>query len=215
MMFGVMLKRAQLTHRKFLQVEAIGPLTHAADQGDAKARARLFETLYSELHRMAQRQLMRHGGGLTLGSTTLLHETYLDLSRAGGPVFPDKARFMAYAARAMRGLIIDNARRGQALKRGGQFEFTQVNTRISDEVACERADADQLQAISDALEKLTSLDANLSELVDLKFFGGLGFEEIAALRDVSERTVQRDWAKARALLHRYLSDEQLQTAAKP
>lgn len=188
-------------------MDQLGPLTHAADQGDPDARARLFETLYAELHRLARRQLWQHGNALTLGTTTLLHEAYLDLSRGNGPVFPDKARFMAYAARAMRGLIIDHVRRGQAQKRGGLFEFTTIDTHVRDAVAGNAIEANHLQAISDALEQLARIDAPLAELVDLKFFAGLGFAEIAALRGVSERTVQRDWAKARALLHRHLSED--------
>ena len=151
---------------------------------------------------MARRQLWKHGGGVTLSATTLLHEAYLDLSAAQGLTFPDPPRFMAYAARAMRGLIIDYARRRQALKRGGAFEFTELDT----EAGVPSVDAGPLQALSDALDELSRLDPGLAELVDLKFFGGLGFVDIAQLRGVSERTVQRDWAKARALLHRSLSD---------
>ena len=169
----------------------------AADRGDRAAVEQLFSSLYRELHRLAQRQLARNAGGATLGATTLLHEAYLDLS-GGVAVFPDRARFFGYAARAMRGLIIDHVRERRALKRGGEFHFTELNTDISDSV---RQDSGELARLNDALEELAGADAPLAELVDLKFFCGLSLVDIAALRGVSERTVQRDWNKARLYLH--------------
>lgn len=175
----------------------IATAIEAADRGDRAAVEQLFSSLYRELHRLAQRQLHRNAGGITLGATTLLHEAYLDLS-AGRADFPDRARFFAYAARAMRGLIIDHVRERRALKRGGEFHFTELNTEVSDSVPQETAD---LERLNDALEELASADAPLAELVDLKFFCGLTFADIAALRGVSERTVQRDWNKARLYLH--------------
>ena len=184
----------------------VAELTWAARRGDAQARSKLFETLYAELHRLAKRELWKHGGGVTLSATTLLHEAYLDLSKADGAAFPDRAHFLGYAARAMRGLIIDYARRRQAQKRGGGFEFTALDTAASDNIAAQSGPGDELQAISEALEDLAQLDAPLAELVDLKFFCGLTFAEIAALRGVSTRTVQRDWEKARLLLHKDLRE---------
>jgi RNA polymerase sigma factor (TIGR02999 family) len=169
----------------------------AADRGDRAAVEQLFSSLYRELHRLAQRQLHRSAGGITLGATTLLHEAYLDLS-AGSADFPDRARFFAYAARAMRGLIIDHVRGRRALKRGGEFHFTELNTDVGESVPQETAD---LERLNDALEELAGADAPLAELVDLKFFCGLTFADIAAMRGVSERTVQRDWNKARLYLH--------------
>lgn len=157
----------------------------------------LFPLLYEELHRLAERQLNRNGGQLALGATTLLHEAYLSLSRNDAR-FPDRARFMGYVARAMRGLIIDYARHARAHKRGGgMFEIT-----LTPEVAPSASnDALQLEQLGDALNELAQHQPALAELVDLHFFGGLTFAEIAALRSVSERTVQRDWRKARLFLH--------------
>ncbi len=165
----------------------------------------LFRQLYDELHRMARRELWRNGGGSTLSATTLLHEAYLDFSRSDEKAFPDKARFMAYAARVMRGLIIDHTRRRSAQKRGGLFEFTELNTAIADSVQ----EADRLQAVSDALDQLAALDPELATLVDLKYFCGLSFADIAALRNVSDRTVHRGWEKARLTLHHLLEGEDL------
>ena len=162
-------------------------------QPDAEA---LFGALYSELHRLARRQLAR-GGGRDLGATTLLHEAYLDMSSRHGAVFPDEARFMAYAARVMRGLIIDHARSLHASKRGGEFELTSLRT---DDIDLQ-ADPHELTAISDALDELATVDPLLAEIVDLKFFCGLSFAEIAAMHGASERTIQRKWEKARIYLH--------------
>jgi RNA polymerase sigma factor (TIGR02999 family) len=168
----------------------------SGDPLDPAAAERLFATLYSELHRLARRELARRGSNITLGATTLLHEAYLDMS-AREAVFPDRARFMAYAARAMRGLIIDYARRRFAQKRGGLFELTSLQTTIADKLT----DANELQRISDALDELASVDPALAQVVDLKFFCGFSFAEIGAMRGVSERTVQRHWEKARLYLY--------------
>jgi RNA polymerase sigma factor (TIGR02999 family) len=170
------------------------------DATDPAAAERLFAALYDELHRMARRELARRGGHVTLGATTLLHEAYLDISARTGMVFPDRARFMAYAARAMRGLIIDYARRRYAQKRGGLFELTSLQTTIAESIT----DVNELQRISDALDELAAVEPALAEIVDLKFFSGFSFAEIGAMRGVSERTIQRQWEKARLYLHRAL-----------
>ena len=163
--------------------------------------ARLFEDLYRDLHRLAERQLRARGQGATLGVTELLHEAYLDLvSRRTD--FPDRARFMAYAARAMRGLILNYARDRRALKRGGAFHLTALDTFTGDSLPA----AEDLAPLGGALEDLEQTDPALAELVDLKFFCGFSFIEIAEMRNSSERTVQRDWSKARLLLRRYVAE---------
>ncbi len=177
---------------------AVASLIVDVQQGDHSAAQALFQILYSELHRMAKRELARQGAPLSISPTTLLHEAYLDMAGRHGPQFPDQGRFMGYAARVMRGLIIDHARSRQALKRGGQFELTTLNTEIGEKVA----DARELARIGDALDELAKSDPPLAEIVDLKFFCGFSFAEIAAMQKVSERTVQRRWDKARIYLHR-------------
>src|SRR5262249_50775205 len=102
---------------------ALSTLVASAEHGDHAAADQLFTALYDELHRMARRELAKRGAGVTIGATTLLHEAYLDISDRDRAAFPDRNRFMGYAARVMRGLIIDYARRRQAQKRGGQFEI--------------------------------------------------------------------------------------------
>jgi RNA polymerase sigma factor (TIGR02999 family) len=181
-------------------VTAVASLVGAVERGDPLAAERLFETLYAELHRMARRELARPGAAVSLGVTTLLHEAYLDMSTRASAAFPDRPRFMGYAARVMRGLIIDHANRRRAQKRGGQFEITSVEANNIDLAA----DAKSLTAIGEALDELAVTNAALAELVDLKFFCGFSFTEIAAMRGVSERTVQRQWDKARVYLHRSL-----------
>lgn len=177
-------------------------LMEAADLGDGPAAQALFGVLYGELHGLARRELARQGGAVTLGVTTLLHEAYLDMAGRSAATFPDRARFMGYAARVMRGLIIDHARKRQAQKRGGQFEITSLATDSGD-----AADSGELERISDALEQLARIEPQLAEIVDLKFFCGFSFAEIAVMRGLSERTVQRKWDKARIYLHRELSTE--------
>lgn len=176
---------------------SISSLISSAEDGDRSAADALFGALYSELHQLARRQLAR-GPGATLGTTTLLHEAYLNISGREGTRFPDRGRFMGYAAKVMRGLIIDYARSRQAQKRGGGFEITS----LGDDVAAPLADAGELEQISAALDELAAVDPPLAELVDLKFFGGFSLAEIGVMRSVSERTVQRHWEKARTYLYR-------------
>jgi RNA polymerase sigma factor (TIGR02999 family) len=177
---------------------SISRLVGAAERGDVAAADALFSALYAELHRLAKRELARPGAAVSLGATTLLHEAYLDMAARDGQSFPDRARFMGYAARVMRGLIIDHARERHAQKRGGLFEITSLDTDAMENAVDHR----QLAQISEALDELGRVEPALAEIVDLKFFCGFSFGEIAAMRDVSERTVQRNWEKARIYLHR-------------
>ena len=172
-------------------------LIAAVEAGDSSAREALFGALYGELHRLAQRELSRSGVQGALSPTTLLHEAYLDMSRRESTTFPDQARFMGYAARVMRGLIIDHARRRTTQKRGGRFEITGSVT----EIAEFSVDPEALSQLSDALDALASLEPELAEIVDLKFFCGFSFGEIADMRGVAERTIQRGWERARIYLY--------------
>jgi RNA polymerase sigma factor (TIGR02999 family) len=180
---------------------SISRLIGAAERGDVAAADALFSALYAELHRLAKRELARPGAAVSLSATTLLHEAYLDMAGRDGPSFPDQARFMGYAARVMRGLIIDHARERHAQKRGGLFEITSLDTDAMENAVDHR----ELARISEVLDELGKVEPALAEVVDLKFFCGFSFGEIAAMRDVSERTVQRNWEKARIYLHRKIS----------
>src|SRR6185369_9470857 len=121
--------------------------------------------------------------------------------------FGDCGQFMSYAARAMRGLIVDYLRSRHAQKRGGEFEITSLPTELP-HAAQEDRQSLEIEKLNEALESLAKIDARLAECVDLKFFCGFSFNEIAQLRDVSERTVQRDWDKARLLLNRFINDQE-------
>lgn len=163
----------------------------------------LFSTLYTELHRLAKRQLARQWTPQALGVTTLLHESYLNLAKSRDISFPDRAHFMAYAARVMRGLIIDHARARSSAKSGGKFHLTVLTLdRLESPI-----DVVELSRISDALEELAAIEPELATIVDLRFFCGFSFSEIAAMRTISERTVQRKWEKARIYLHRSLNGD--------
>jgi RNA polymerase sigma factor (TIGR02999 family) len=178
----------------------LAQLLQSAEAGNAQAREQLFITLYNELHRMAERQLRRNAS-MTVSPTTLLHETFLSmLGREAG--FSDRSHFMAYAARAMRGLLIDYVRSRTAQKRGGEFHITSLPTDVPEP---EGADL-ELERINEALEELAGSDPRLAELVDLKFFCGFTFAEIGELMGTSERTAKRDWEKARILLHRHIKN---------
>ena len=179
-------------------------LLRRSGTADTGAADELFALLYQELHCLAERHLRRSGAELTLSTTTLLHEAYLSMIGRRDVVFPDRACFFAYASRAMRGLVIDYARRRKARKRGREIEITLVEDQIPS--PAEAAPGTDLEALGDALTELGRLDPALAELVDLHFFGGFTFGEVAELRGVSERTVQRDWRKARLLLHRLLRE---------
>jgi len=182
---------------------AVSSLMGTVDSGSIAATNVLFTTLYTELHRLAKRQLARLGAPLGLSVTTLLHEAYLDMSARAGTIFPDEARFMGYAARVMRGLIIDHVRSRTAIKRGGEFEITS----LENDAVAHAADAKELSMISDALDQLARVEPDLAQLVDLKFFCGFSFPEIAALQGLSERTARRKWERARIYLRRTIGTE--------
>jgi RNA polymerase sigma factor (TIGR02999 family) len=171
--------------------------------GEGVVADALFATLYAELHRLARRQLHSRGPGGGLGVTTLLHEAYLSMSGKDEAVFVDHARFMAYAARVMRGLIIDDVRRRRSEKRGGLFAITS----LGDHEAVSVITPHSAVLISDALDELAEAEPDLAEIIDLKFFCGFSFTEIAAMRGVSERTIQRSWEKGRLYLHYAISGD--------
>ena len=176
--------------------------THYASD-DEQSRQQLFAALYDELRRLADRELRRNGHALTLGATTLLHEAYLNLVGKVNVAFPDRARFLCYAARAMRGLVIDNIRKRRTLKRGAAFEITALPVDVPDP-AMQGAD---LERLHEALEQLAAVEPRLAQLVDLKYFSGFSFADIAAMWGLSERTVQRTWEKARLMLHHELAND--------
>jgi RNA polymerase sigma factor (TIGR02999 family) len=165
-----------------------------------------FASLYEELHRLADSQRRHLATDLSIGTTTLLHEAYLNLADRHGLDFPDRAQFLGYAARTMRSIVVDFARRGLAQKRGGgEYEITLTASREAVPAPNDQSSG-ELQQLSLAIDGLADLQPQLAQLIDLHFFCGYTFAEIAEMRKVSERTVQRDWRKARLLLQHALSE---------
>jgi RNA polymerase sigma factor (TIGR02999 family) len=179
----------------------ISNLIASTDAGDRPAADALFTALYAELRQLARRQLAG-SGGLTLGPTTLLHEAYLNIARREGASFPDRARFLGYAAKVMRRLVVDHVRSREAKKRGGGFEIVT----LEEEGGTRPADDREILEVGEALDELSSLEPPLADVVDLKFFCGFSFEEIARMRGLSERTVRRQWEKARMFLRRRMQE---------
>ena len=174
-------------------------LLDAARDGDRSALDRVLSTLYQELHGMARRQLAGQQHGHTLDATALVHEAYLKLvgRGKGNAQFDDRAHFFAYAASAMRSVIVDYARQRLAQKRGGDLHrVTELPENIEGGLSL---DEDML-GLDVALNRLTAVDPRLTQVVELRYFAGLSELEIAALLQRSERSVRRDWQKARMFL---------------
>jgi len=180
-----------------------GPNTLAeADTPEGRgANAKLFASLYADLRRLADRELRRFPSA-AVSPTTLVHEAYLNLASRDGLSFADERKCLGYVARAMRGVLIDFSRRHQAVKRGSEFKIVELNTQIGEELSDDKS----LTRLSGALDELAQHDPSLAELVDLKYFCGFSFADIARFRGISERTVQRDWQKVRLLLYQHIND---------
>jgi RNA polymerase sigma factor (TIGR02999 family) len=180
-----------------------GPVTQLLldyRRGDQQAFDRLFPLVYEELRRIARRLLRGERAHHTLGTTALVHECYLNLVDRSQCSFNDRSHFLAVAARAMRHLLIDYARRRGAQKRGGnrhRVTLDQTVLSVDDQAA-------DLLAIDQALDALAERDPRMGQVVECRFFGGLTLEETASALGVSVRTVQRDWTRAKAYLHRAL-----------
>jgi RNA polymerase sigma factor (TIGR02999 family) len=170
-------------------------------QGDATAVDRLFPLVYDELRRIAHRQLMLERADHTLGTTALVHEAYLKLVDQTRAQWVDRAQFFAIASRAMRRILVDYARQHLAGKRGGRRE--QVT--LDEELLSVDDRADLLLAVDEALDRLRELDERASRVVECRFFGGFTEEETAAALNITDRTVRRDWVRAKAWLYEALS----------
>lgn len=161
----------------------------------------LFTSLYADLCRLARREVRRNGAQELLSTGTLVHEAWLDIRRSSSTAFAGAGQFLSYAARMMRGLVIDRVRARQAQKRGGDLVITSLNTSHDAELVA----SGELEAVREALGELEGVDPTLVLVVDLKFFCGFTLAEIATMQGISERTVQRQWEKARGLLYRALN----------
>jgi RNA polymerase sigma factor (TIGR02999 family) len=170
-------------------------------RGNRLAMDELFPLVYEDLRRRAHQYLRREAAGHTLTTTALVHEAYLKLIDGERVQWEDRAHFLALAARAMRQVLVSYARRFKAGKRGGGV----VPISIDDELLVSETRADQMLALDRALERLAQLNDRLSRTVELRFFGGMKVEEIAAALDIAPSTVKLDWQKAKAWLYRELA----------
>jgi RNA polymerase sigma factor (TIGR02999 family) len=174
-------------------------VTPADPNPGALSNDALFTAVYDELKRLAHFQLRNGRGYATLSTTDLVHEAFLKLTggRAG---WDGRAHFFGAAARAMRQILVDYARRRNAAKRGGSWRVVS----LSEAEAALQVEADDILALDEALTRLDSVNQRLRQVVELRFFGGASEEDIAGILGVSTRTVERDWLKARLLLLREL-----------
>ena len=175
----------------------------AAREGDRAALDRVLSTLYQELHAMARRQLAGQQAH-TLDATALVHEAYLKLIGRQTAQFDDRAHFFAYAASAMRSVVVDYARQRLAQKRGGDLHRV---TELPDEVEGGLRLDEETLGLDTALTRLAAVDERLAQVVELRYFAGLSELEIASLLKRSERSIRRDWQKARLFLLASLKDQ--------
>lgn len=183
-------------------------LLHIAQSGDRAALDALLPRVYDELRTLAHARLRRHRPGETLNTTALVHEAYLKLTAGETPSFADRAHFFALAARAMRFVLVGYARDRTAQKRGGGTP----NLSLDEQRLCVGAEAADTEAadlltLDAALEQLAGASERLAEVVELRFFGGMSFAEIAEATGRSEATAKRDWRRARAWLYRVMQDD--------
>jgi RNA polymerase sigma factor (TIGR02999 family) len=165
--------------------------------GDVQARDTLFAAAYAELHRLARARL--HGGGrdAVLDTTCLVHDSYLRFVNAGELRAEDRRAFFAYASQVMRSVVIDAVRDRIAEKRGGDQRPLTLSTKLSANIA---DNEETVLRVHEALEDLEKAEPRLAQVAQMRYFGGYSEQEIAETLDVTERTVQRDWEKARLIL---------------
>ena len=195
------------------EIRGIGEITallEAARAGDAGAAGRLFEAVYADLRRLAAGQRRRLPGEGAHQTTSLVHEAYLRLTRHGALPFESRGHLLAVAARAMRQIVIDDARARATTKRGSGRPPVSLDDVVETGIAggaggAGEPEIEELLALDRALERLEGEDARLARTIEWHFFAGLTFAEIAESTGVSERTVQRDWRAARALLHDFMA----------
>jgi RNA polymerase sigma factor (TIGR02999 family) len=181
---------------------SITRLLRAHREGEREAFDRLVDVVYEDLRRMARQQMRRARPGQTLDTAGLVHEAWTRLVEESGIDWQDRSHFYAIVARAMRFVVVDRARRRGAQKRGANAAQVELDSGI----AAEAPSVELVLGIDQAIARLEAFNPRLARIVELRFFAGLTDEEIGAALDVSARTVQRDWLRARAWLQRVLAD---------
>ena len=175
----------------------ITALLEGVNAGNPAARDALFALLYQELRKLARSRLRRSETITLLDTTALVHETYLRYLNSHQLEFADRGRFFAYAANVMRSIVVDEVRKRRAERRGGGAEHVELDSGAADSLA---QDDEQILRVHDALDELAKLDPRLARVVEMRYFAGLSEEDIAVAMGVTDRTVRRDWDKARTLL---------------
>jgi RNA polymerase sigma factor (TIGR02999 family) len=191
-------------HGPFAMANTID-LPHAADApafAGSGAAARAFPQVYADLKRIAHARLYRSGRMHDLETTALVHESFLRMVDRGDLAIADQQAFFGYVGRVMRGVVIDHVRRHHAAKRGGGDIIVTLTTDIQGE----SLDDERLLAINDALDVLERIAPAFHELVELRYFAGLSVRELAEMRGVSTRSVEREWEKARAFLQQLMEE---------
>lgn len=169
----------------------------AAQDGDDAAVGRVCELLYRDLHGLARARLRAQQTLTLLDTTALVHESFLRLLKAGEVAIPDRGRFMAYAARVMHSVVVDVVRAKHAERRGGDWARVTLDTQLADSLTASEEDVLRL---SEAIEHLRAVDARAMQVVEMRYFAGMEETEIAVALGLTERTVRRDWQKAKMLL---------------
>jgi RNA polymerase sigma factor (TIGR02999 family) len=179
-------------------------LLQAVQEGDEAALDVLFNRVYDELRSIAHKQRHRVDGDLTLRTTEVVHEVYLKFQQAGDFDWSDRVHFLRVAARAMRQVVIDYARKRSAQKRGGDDETVSMdaNTFLKEVIPISDESADALVALDEAIDRLADRQPRQRDVVECRFFGGMTIRETADVLDVSTATVKRDWRAARAWLYK-------------
>ena len=183
-------------------MEQITTLIAAANLGDEDALQRLFAALYPDLKRLAHAKL-RHSGNMTLNTTALVNESYLRLFQANGITVQDRSRFMGYAARVMRSIVVDTIRSKEALRHGGGDTHITLNNDLADTMGSSEA---EVLHVHEALADLAQIEERLVRVVEMRYFAGMTIDEVAESMGVTHRTVARDWEKARLFLYEALKN---------
>ena len=166
------------------------------EQEHSAALDEAFSAWYPELKKIAHARLNRSGLGGSMQTTALVHDSYMKLATGANLQFANRLQFLAYASRTLRSIVIDTIREERALRRGGNMNLVTLDTAIQEGIGA----SIDVEAVNGAMDDLAKLDPALARLVEMRFFGGMTAVEIAEALGISERTVQREWIKARALL---------------
>jgi RNA polymerase sigma factor (TIGR02999 family) len=182
--------------------ERLTVLLSRMQNGDRTARDELFVAAYQDLRRLAHSRLRDGGRNTVLDTTALVHESYLRLVRTGELKLEDRRAFFGYASQVMRSVIVDSARARLAERRGGDAQKMALSTDVGQELG---QGEEGIVQVHEALQELEKADARAAQMVEMRYFGGYSDKEIAETLEVTERTVQRDWEKAKVLLRAILS----------